>query len=99
MAVADARQAASELFPRCSVWRRGGSPYGADPPQASAADRVLWSSRYAGPEAAEAVFEQISGRCAGLTMEMLEDLLDPDPRPQGTDYDEGRIRLASTFSV
>ena len=37
--------------------------------------------------------------CAGLTIEMLEDLLTPDDEPEGVRYGDGSIRLASTFSV
>jgi hypothetical protein len=37
--------------------------------------------------------------CPGLTAEMLEDLLTPDDSPEGASYQDGEIRLASTFSV
>ena len=38
-------------------------------------------------------------RCAGLEIDMLEDLLTPDDEPEGLPYADGTIRLASTFSV
>ncbi|HKP88599.1 MAG TPA: CorA family divalent cation transporter [Thermoleophilaceae bacterium] len=36
--------------------------------------------------------------CPGLTVEMVEELLEPDTEPEGRSFDE-RIRLASSFAV
>jgi hypothetical protein len=48
---------------------------------------------------AKTVLDELGPHCAGLTEEMLDDLLTPDDSPEGAQYDEGTIRLASTFSV
>jgi hypothetical protein len=48
---------------------------------------------------AAAILEQLGPHCAGLTIQMLEDLLTPDDEPEGVSYGDGSIRLASTFSV
>ena len=58
-----------------------------------------WFELCCGAEDGEAVFERISTYCAGLAIEMLEDLLTPDDEPEGLLYGDGSIRLASTFSV
>jgi Mg2+ and Co2+ transporter CorA len=47
----------------------------------------------------EALFDYLAPRCRGLTLEMLSDLLEPDRRPQGERWDDGVLRLASTFAV
>jgi CorA-like Mg2+ transporter protein len=65
----------------------------------SEGDGFPWFELCCGVEDAASVFEQLSARCAGLTIEMLEDLLTPDDEPEGVRYGDGSIRLASTFSV
>lgn len=47
----------------------------------------------------EAVLDAVGPHCPGLTEEMLDDLLTPDDSPEGGHYEDGAIRLASTFSV
>jgi hypothetical protein len=45
------------------------------------------------------VLDLLGPHCPGLTVPMVEDLLTPDDSPEGVTYEDGAIRLASTFSV
>ncbi len=47
----------------------------------------------------KAALEALSEWCPGLTAPMVDDLLTPDEQPEGASYEDGEIRLASTFSV
>jgi Mg2+ and Co2+ transporter CorA len=82
-----------------SVWRRGERPQICDPQAIDEADGILWIDLDCEAAAATEIVKVLSGRCAGLTLEMVEDLLTPDEEPKGRDYTGGEIRLASTFSV
>jgi Mg2+ and Co2+ transporter CorA len=45
------------------------------------------------------LYRQLERFCVGLTDEMVADLVSLDPRPKMVQYDHGRIRALSTFTV
>jgi Mg2+ and Co2+ transporter CorA len=47
----------------------------------------------------EALFERLEPHCNGLEPEMLQELLVLDDLPQGHEWNDGKIRLASTFGI
>jgi hypothetical protein len=59
---------------------------------------TVWIDLVGGSEA-QPLLQVLKPLCTGLTLEMLQDLLTPDDRPEGASYGDGEIRLASTFSV
>jgi hypothetical protein len=66
---------------------------------AALSDGARWFDLVGGPNLAPQVLKELGPSCPGLTLEMLEDLLDPDEEPSGTAYDGGQIKLASSFGV
>ncbi len=58
-----------------------------------------WIELACGADRAAPVLKTLAEHCPGLTQQMLEDLLTPDDEPEGLAYDDGRIRLASSFGV
>ena len=83
---------------KCTIWRPGQAPVECEPTEL-AADDVRWIELPANPELADDLISELQPLCRGLTVEMLQDLLTPDEEPEGSSYDDGQIRLASTFSV
>lgn len=84
---------------RISVWPRDGRPREVEADQLRDSEGFAWFELSCGPSETATVFEKLSNHCPGLTGEMLEDLLTPDDEPAGRTYSEGKIRLASSFSV
>jgi Mg2+ and Co2+ transporter CorA len=76
---------------------------GRPPTPASAAEPagegVLWVEIAGDGANADELYATLSAGMPGLEPGMLGDLLEPDHYPQGRRYDDGRIRLVSTFSV
>jgi hypothetical protein len=91
-------QTGASFLRRCTLWSTGKAPAEADNASAPA-EGIRWFDLIGDPSIAPQVLEQLGPSCPGLTLGMLEDLLDPDEEPSGASYDSGRIRLASTFSV
>jgi hypothetical protein len=60
---------------------------------------ICWFDLVGKPEAAPRLFATLKPLCPGLTEDTLVDLLTPDEQPAGCSYEEGEIKLASTFSV
>jgi hypothetical protein len=81
-----------------TLWREAVAPVGMDPTSAGPISGTPWFDLVSG-EDAEKLMPHLMEHCPGLTTEMLKDLLTPDDQPEGVSYDEGRIRLASTFAV
>lgn len=84
---------------RTSHWRPGVQPALCGPGEPAADDGFRWFELVCGPDTGEQAFDFLGARCPGLTRAMLTDLLTPDDAPAGILYDEGAIRLASTFGV
>jgi Mg2+ and Co2+ transporter CorA len=99
MATATAHSVGATAVRRCSLWRPGDPPVDVEASDSSTVDGVLWFDVAGSPEAAPKLLEQLRPSCPGITLEMLADLLEPDPEPEGAPYDDGSIRLASSFSV
>jgi CorA-like Mg2+ transporter protein len=83
---------------RCTTWHPGEAPTECDPGDVTS-DDVRWIELEAEPEKGTGMLSALQPLCPGLTGEMLEDLLTPDEEPEGNSYEDGKIRLASTFSV
>jgi CorA-like Mg2+ transporter protein len=84
---------------RVSVWcpdERPG-PCGFD--EVGAARGFPWFELVCDAGETPQVLDLLGPHCPGLTVPMLEDLLTPDDSPKGAAYEEGAIRLASTFSA
>jgi hypothetical protein len=81
-----------------TIWRRGMPPRDMDADVEGDAPGTPWLDLPSGGDARR-LMPQLSHVCPGLTGKMLDDLLTPDDRPEGVTYDDGRIKLASTFSV
>jgi CorA-like Mg2+ transporter protein len=81
-----------------SVWREDGSSQVVAPADIADAAGFPWFDLACGVEEVDKVQAAIGEYCPGLTKAMLEDLLTPDEKPAGQQYD-GDIRLASSFSV
>ena len=81
-----------------TLWQQGQEPAPLDPDSQGFAGGIAWFDVKADGDP-EALFSYLGPRCEGLTLEMLEDLLSPDPLPQDEQWDDGVIRLASTFAV
>lgn len=82
-----------------TVWREGRSGEQiAAASEVEPGDGVLWIDLESSASV-ERLLPRLSKLCPGLTAEMLADLLTPDDQPEGASYDEGRIKLASTFAV
>ncbi len=82
-----------------SLWDAGSRPALSELTRVGADPGFPWFELACGASEADAVFTALGPHCPGLTMAMLEDLLTPDDSPEGEVYDDGAIRLASTFSV
>src|SRR5215213_7673941 len=80
------------------LWTAGDGPKPLGPSGTDFGDGIAWFDLRSGTDAAR-LFAYLKPRCAGLTLEMLGDLLEPDRRPQGEEWDDGAVRLASTFAV
>jgi uncharacterized membrane protein len=84
---------------RVSAWEPGAGPVVGDLEGDLGETGFRWFELVCGPETAPEAFALLAGRCPGLTLAMVEDLLTPDDAPAGISYGDGSIRLASTFSV
>jgi uncharacterized membrane protein len=69
-----------------------------DPASPPAAGAVRWYDLDPARAEPEAVVRELGPACPGLTVDMVEDLLQPDEEPEGKSFG-GRIRLASSFAV
>jgi hypothetical protein len=81
-----------------TLWRPAEQPVPLDPGAGDFDGGIAWFDLETDGDTAQ-LFEFLADRCEGLTFEMLHDLLEPDRRPQGEQWGEGEIRLASTFAV
>jgi Mg2+ and Co2+ transporter CorA len=81
-----------------TVWTEGAEPVDLDDRHAPDAGVIRWFD-VRGDGDVDALFGYLAPRCLGLTREMVEDLLEPDRRPQGERWGDGELRLASTFAV
>jgi hypothetical protein len=79
-------------------WPHGANPTASDPSLVAEGEGVRWIDLSSGADAA-ALFDHLGPACPGLALEMLDDLLTPDDKPEGNSYAEGQIKLASTFGV
>jgi uncharacterized membrane protein len=83
---------------RATVWVPGRKPvasaFDADVP----AGVVRWFD-VSSATPLEPLFDLLESRCRGLEPEMLQELLILDVLPQGCRWDDGTIRLASTFGI
>lgn len=84
---------------RVSQWRVGSPPRLSELDEPVESGAFLWIELTCGAEMSGDVLIALSSTCAGLTHEMLSDLLTPDEAPSGATFDEIGIKLASTFSV
>jgi CorA-like Mg2+ transporter protein len=84
---------------RTSCWSPGRRPEPCQVSDLTPEHGFPWFEVACGPETARDVLELLGPRCDGLILGMLEDLLTPDDEPEGLDYADDTIRLASTFSV
>jgi CorA-like Mg2+ transporter protein len=84
---------------RMSCWSPGHRPQPCGLADLGEGQGFPWFEVACGPENAGEVLELLGPHCAGLEIDMLEDLLTPDDEPEGLPYADGTIRLASTFSV
>jgi CorA-like Mg2+ transporter protein len=80
------------------IWIERSEPMRLDPVAEDFNGGIAWFDLRSGGDPAR-LFAYLGRRCQGLTLEMVTDLLVPDRRPQGEEWDEGRVRLASTFAV
>lgn len=81
-----------------SLWQQGQEPTPLERDRDDFGGGIAWFDLNAGGDP-ETLFSHLGPRCEGLTLEMLEDLMSPDPLPQDEQWDAGVIRLASTFAV
>jgi CorA-like Mg2+ transporter protein len=86
-------------FRRLSVWRPGSAPTIRALEATTDHDGFPRIELTCGVNGCGDVFDLLSTVCPGLTLEMLADLLTPDEAPLGTSFEDGSIRLASTFAV
>jgi CorA-like Mg2+ transporter protein len=84
---------------RVSAWRPGSEPTLCELDQPIGADAFKWIELACSAEKSRDVLAALAATCPGLTHEMLCDLLTPDEAPAGSSFDEGQIKLASTFSI
>lgn len=84
---------------RVSVWRPGSAPTVGSNDTGAEGPGFPWIELACGAERCGDVFATLSSICPGLSAEMLADLLTPDEAPAGDSFDDGNIRLASTFAV
>jgi hypothetical protein len=90
---------APDWLRRVSLWCPENRPAACSLEQVEAGPGFPWFELVCDAEGTTSVFDALVGHCPGLTTEMLEDLLTPDDSPEGAQYEDGEIRLASTFSV
>jgi hypothetical protein len=83
---------------RITGWAPGSTPGGLTLAEATDERLVRWFDIERAASVAE-VLATLQPICAGLTGEMIEDLLTPDDEPLGVRYGDGRIRLASSFEA
>jgi hypothetical protein len=86
------------LLQRVSLWRPGELPRQVDISELPG-DGFPWFELACGADHVASVYGLLGDFCPGLTEQMLADLLTPDEEPEGTPYDGGTIRLASSFAV
>lgn len=82
-----------------TVWTPGSPPRELELDGPPPADGIVWFEIDAATGEAEQLREALSARCPGLTLEMVEDLLSPDERPQRKSYGDGSVKLVSSFEV
>src|SRR4051794_1787480 len=97
-AQASGRTTAPDELLSARLWSAGREPVPLDPSSTDFGEGIAWFDLRSGGDAAR-LFGYLEPRCQGLTLEMLSDLLEPDRRPQGEEWDDGAVRLASTFAV
>lgn len=89
-------EAGTQISP--TLWAEGHGPepfdLNADPPPSG----IRWFDIERSADSAS-VLELLAPLCDGLEREMLDDLLCPDDIPEGRRWQDGRIRLASSFAV
>jgi Mg2+ and Co2+ transporter CorA len=83
---------------RADLWQSESEPTPLDPTSAGFNGGIAWFDVKSEGDT-DQLFAYLAPRCQGLTVEMLEDLLEPDRRPQGEEWGDGHFRLASTFAV
>jgi hypothetical protein len=88
----------NELLVSATVWADGEAPQRCDPDEPLPSTGIRWFD--VAPSATpEALLVPLKPICAGLELEMLEDLLVPDKLPENVRWNNGEVRLASTFAV
>ena len=81
-----------------TVWHDGEEPRAADLNRDDLDTGIRWFDVQSGGDP-DQLHMFLAPLCKELTREMLSDLLEPDRRPQGEEWDDGSVRLASTFAV
>jgi hypothetical protein len=84
---------------RVSIWHPEHRPRQVELGDLGSAEGFPWIEVACGADQAAPVLETLTEHCPGLTAQMLDDLLTPDDEPEGSSYEDGGIRLASSFSV
>ena len=84
---------------RVSHWRPTERPSPCDLSEVGEVQGFPWFELVCGAGETAEVLAALRPHCPGLTAPMLEDLLTPDDLPDGKPYADGRVQLASTFSV
>lgn len=82
-----------------SLWCPDERPAPCDLKQVGRQAGIPWFELVCDATETDAVLADLTHHCPGLTAPMLEDLVTPDDSPEGSSYDDGSIRLASTFGV
>jgi hypothetical protein len=81
-----------------TVWEGGKDPQKCDPRDPAPTVGIRWFD--VGSSATpEALLELLGSACPGLEREMLDDLLAPDDIPENRRWQDGTVRLASSFAV
>jgi|GEM_PF-1489928 len=81
-----------------TLWAPGKEPRECDLSNGSRGEGILWIDVVVDLDAADLLL-MLERTCPGVTFEMLDDLVDPDKDPISRRWDDGAIRLASTFAV
>jgi len=81
-----------------TAWSDERDPQPFDPYADSPAEGILWFDVEGSADPA-AVLDLLEPFCDGLQREMLDDLLCRDDIPEGRRWQDGKVRLASSFAV
>jgi len=90
--------AGDELLVSTTVWVGGSEPRECDPDEPPPSGGVRWFD-VSSSATLEGLLELLGSACPGLEREMLDDLLAPDDIPENRRWQEGTVRLASSFAV